>query len=533
MAEAKKQSFFGGAAVLAAGVVIVKIIGAIYKIPLYNILGEAGTADFNNAYNIYAALLTISTAGLPVALSKMVSEANTLGRENQARRVFRVSAATFLTLGAVSFCVMWFGSDWCAALLNNPRAAYGIRTLAPAVVCVGGLSAFRGYAQGSFRMTPTAVSQIIEAVCKLAVGLAIAQYLLKLGRDVSVASAGAIAGVTVGTVLAVVYMAVDYAVHRVKITANDVPDEAGVILKRLISIAVPITLSSSMVSIFTLIDTSLVQGQLQNALGYTLDETRRLYGTYSSGMNLYNLPSSMMTALTISVLPTVSAALARPDRAHTARVLDSSLRVTGLIAFPMGLGLWALAEPIFKLLYPRYDSMLGGQLLAVLGLASLFVCLMLIANSILQAHGRVNVPILTMFIGGVIKVALNYNLAAVPSINIHAAPIGTLTCFAVVAVLNLFLVYRTVEDKPNYFALFTKPLAASLLMAVCAKGSYALLAARLPLGGTVGRLLCVGVPVALAVVVYAVLVVALRIITKDDLALLPKGDKIGKLLRVK
>ena len=534
MAETKKQSFFGGAAVLAVGVVVVKVVGALYKIPLYNLLGEKGTADFSNAYNIYAALLTISTAGLPVALSKMVSEANTLGREHQSRRILLVSAATFLTLGVLSFALMWFGNDLVAARwLHNPRAAAGIRTLAPAVVCVGGLSAFRGYAQGCFRMTPTAVSQIIEAVCKLVVGLALASYLLNLGRDVSVASAGAIAGVTVGTVLALAYMIADYLRHRVKITSNDIPEESGVILRRLISLAVPITLSSSMVAIFTVIDTSLLQMRLQTALGYSLDEMRRAYGTYSSGMNLYNLPSSMMTALTISVLPTVSASLARKDRVHTARIIGSSLRTTALLAFPMGLGLWALAEPIMGLLYPRYDSVLGGQLLAVLGLASLFVCVMLISNSVLQAHGRVRAPILTMFIGGVIKVALNYILAGVPSVNIHAAPIGTLCCFAVVAVLNLILVYRTVEDKPNYVALFAKPLGASLVMAFCARFCCALLSRVLPVGGTMGRLVSVGAAIALAVVVYAVLVVLLRIITKDDLTLLPKGEKIGRLLHIK
>ena len=534
MAETKKQSFFGGAAVLAAGVVVVKIIGAIYKIPLYNLLGDAGAADFNNAYNIYAALLTVSTAGLPVALSKMVSEANTLGRENQAKRILRVSAATFLTLGLLSFALMWFGNGVIAERwLHNPRAALGIRTLAPAVVCVGGLSAFRGYAQGNFRMTPTAVSQVIEAVCKLAVGLALAGYLLRLGHDASVASAGAIAGVTVGTVLALAYMIADYLLHRVKRAFHDVPDSRGAILRRMISLAVPITLSSSMVAIFTVIDTSLLQWRLQSALGYGLDQTRSLYGTYSSGMNLYNLPSSMMTALTISVLPTVSASLARGDRAHTERIVGSSLRTTALLAFPMGLGLWALAEPIMALLYPRYDSVLGGKLLAVLGLASLFVCLMLISNSILQAHGRVKTPILTMFVGGVIKVALNYVLSGMPSVNIHAAPIGTLTCFAVTAVLNLILLYRTVEVKPNYFALFTKPLLASLLMALAAKGTYRLAAAFITTERTIGRMLCVGVSVGAAIVLYAALVVALRIVTKDDLALLPKGQKLAKLLHIK
>ena len=189
MATEKKQSFFGGAAVLAVGVVIVKIIGALFKIPLANILSETGNADFNNAYNIYAVLLTISTAGLPVALSKMISEAKTLGRERQARRVLKVSFAAFLTLGILSFVIMWFGNEKCAALLNNPNAAYGIKALAPGVVCVGCLAAFRGFAQGSFRMTPTAVSQIIEAVSKLFIGLGLSMYVVSLGYEDYIAAA--------------------------------------------------------------------------------------------------------------------------------------------------------------------------------------------------------------------------------------------------------------------------------------------------------------------------------------------------------
>ena len=173
MATEKKQSFLGGAAVLAFGIVAVKIIGAVFKIPLRNILGEGGSADFSNAYNIYATLLTVSTAGLPVALSKLVSESYALGRTRQAHRTFRVSLSVFLVLGVASFALMWWGSDLLAGFLNNPRAAYGIRALAPAVVCVGCLSAFRGYAQGRQYMTPTAVSQIIEALCKLMLGLAL------------------------------------------------------------------------------------------------------------------------------------------------------------------------------------------------------------------------------------------------------------------------------------------------------------------------------------------------------------------------
>ena len=290
-----------------------------------------------------------------------------------------------------------------------------------------------------------------------------------------------------------------------------------------------------MVSVITLIDTSLVQGRLQSALQYTLDETRALYGNYSACMDLYNLPSSLMVALTASVIPAVSAAITQRNDRQTARIVRSSFRVTALLAFPMGLGLWALSGPIFRLFYPRYDGALGGQLLAVLGIASIFVCLMLVTNSILQSYGRVNVPIVTMLIGGVVKIVLNYNLVAVPSVNIHGAPIGTLVCFALTALLNLIAVSRVTSFRLNYPGYFLRPLLASLAMALTARGVYAL-CARFLLTEESGRtmlLLCVAAAILAAVAVYGALVLALRCIRREDLELLPKGDKLARLLHVR
>ena len=318
----KQNSFFGGAAILAAGILIVKLIGMFYKIPLINIIGEAGAADFNNAYNIYAVLLTVSTAGLPVAVSKLVSEANALDRRNQVRRTFRLALVLFLALGLVSFLVMFFRADWLAGLMNDSKAAPGIRALAPAVVCVGCLAAMRGYSQGHSNMAPTSVSQIIEALCKLVVGLGLAFWLVKQGKDPDVAAAGAITGVTVGTVVALAYMVLDFLLSRGRedIRGTDRPDSAGSILANILKIAVPITLSSSMVGIVTVIDSSLVQGQLQSALDLTEQASRTLYGNYSGALNIYNLPTSLMAAITASVIPAVSAALARRDRRGAARI---------------------------------------------------------------------------------------------------------------------------------------------------------------------------------------------------------------------
>ena len=373
----KQNTFFGGAAILAVGIMVVKLIGMFYKIPLINIIGEQGSADFGNAYNIYAVLLTISTAGLPVAVSKLVSEANATGRQNQVRRVFRLSLALFLTLGVLSFLIMSFGSAQLAALMNDDQAAPGIRALAPAVICVGCLSAFRGYAQGHGNMTPTAVSQIIEALCKLVVGLGLAYWLVKAGADQSHAAAGAITGVTVGTIVALAYMLLNYLMGRSREgLAKDTPDSNATIIRNLLMIAVPITISSSMVGIVTVIDSSLVQGQLQRALlentdcwalykdfmnfdtlesalkawQATLPEgtavsmsllsdqladgsktagalhdaleaaSRTLYGNYNGALNIYNLPTSLMAAITAAVIPAVSGTLARRDRKGARRV---------------------------------------------------------------------------------------------------------------------------------------------------------------------------------------------------------------------
>ena len=540
----KQNSFFGGAAILAAGILIVKLIGMFYKIPLINIIGEAGAADFNNAYNIYAVLLTVSTAGLPVAVSKLVSEANALNRRNQVRRTFRLALVLFLALGLVSFLVMFFRADALAGMMNDSKAAAGIRALAPAVVCVGCLAALRGYSQGHSNMAPTSVSQIIEALCKLAVGLGLAFWLVKQGKDPDVAAAGAITGVTVGTVVALIYMVLDFFLSRGREDTHgtDRPDSAGSILANILKIAVPITLSSSMVGIVTVIDSSLVQGQLQSALNLTEKASRTLYGNYSGALNIYNLPTSLMAAITASVIPAVSAALARRDRRGAARITGSALRITALLSLPMGVGLFVLGTPIIRLLFPSLNVEVAGPLLSTLGIATPFVCMVLVCNSVLQAHGFINLPVIVMVLGGIVKIVNNYNL--VGAIGIAGAPVGNILCFGLALMLDLVVITRVIPNRPRLLPIFVKPAIASAIMGGAAWAVYGLLSRILTAeqvneaGETIrvvsrmGNALGIFLAIAVAGVVYLVLVVAIRAISKDDLALMPKGDKLARLLRL-
>ena len=593
MAAAKPNTFFGGAAILAMGILVVKVIGLFYKIPLVNIIGSEGSADFNNAYNIYSVLLTISTAGLPVAVSKMVSEANALGRQNQVHKVFRLSLAAFLTLGVVSFLIMYFGSEQLAGMMHDSLAAAGIRALVPAVICVGCLSAFRGYAQGHGNMTPTAVSQILEALCKLVIGLGLAYWLVRAGQPSHVAAAGAITGVTVGTILALAYMIFNFVSTRMREEKDtqDAPDSARRILSTLMKIAIPITISSSMVGIVTVIDSALVQGQIQKVLISDPDSwalyqqvvdfapleaardawqqavssgaaaeavsqlygavelaaeniSRSLYGNYSGALTIYNLPLSLMAAITASVIAAVSAALARRDRRGAARITGSALRITALLAFPMGVGLFVLGTPIIRLIFPELHASVAGPLLSTLGIASIFVCLMLVCNSVLQAHGFINLPVVIMALGGVVKIVTNYNLVAVPTIGISGAPVGNVLCFGLCMVLDLVVIARVIHGRPDYLPLLAKPAAAAGVMGLGAWAVYGLLSKLLSYEevtqagetiqtlGKTGNGIAVMGAILIAVIIYAVLVVALRAISREDLSLMPKGDKIAKILRL-
>ncbi len=375
--------------------------------------------------------------------------------------------------------------------------------------------------------------------------LALAALLVQQSKEL--ASAGAILGVTCGSLVALVYLLFTFSRQRERRTSNDRPDSSKRIFLSLISVAIPITIGSSVTNIVYLIDNGLILNQLQNALGMTEDAANALYGNYGAVSSLYQLPSALMIPFTASILPAVAAARSRRDQRGASRVSESAMRIGMLLALPAGFGLTALAGPITAMLYPGYDNNVAGGCLAWLGIASIFVCIMLLSNSILQAHGMVNLPVVIAAIGGVIKLVVNYVLVGIESINVVGAAIGTLCCFAVVAIMDLFVIHRIIPAPPRMDRIFVKPLIASGFMALAAWACHGLLAKVLGLlspfqatdaAGVVTGLTGMGNAIAtlggigIGVVVYVVLIVALKAISKDDLSLMPKGDKLAKILRI-
>lgn len=550
----KKNSFFGGAAILTAGIVIVKLIGALYKVPLGNILTDAGFADFNNAYDVYSLLIVISTGGLPVALSKMVSEANALGRVNQVNKVFHLATVAFCILGTLSFLIMAVFPSQLAAFMGNSRSRWSILALAPAVFFICPMSSLRGYFQGHSLMTPTAISQILEAICKLVIGLLLANTIMKAGMDESLAAAGAILGVSVGVALAMFYMYFCYLarVSRQK-QGRDVPDGSKEILSTLAKLAIPITVGASIIAATNILDSAILMDRLQKGLGMTQDTARTLQGVYKKTMTLYNLPSSFMVPLTSSVIPAVSAARAVRSYRQGAQISETTLRTTALLAFPAGVGLFVLGEPIIRLLYPSTDVALAGWMLSVLGIASIAVCFMLVSNSIMQAHKLVTLPMATTLIGCILKLIAGYFLIGNPDINIKGGAISTVVCFGIIALLDLVIIKLALPRSLSYVRVFAKPAAAAAAMgasawAVCGLLSKVLVKLKpfqmaedgVPILDEAGKAmlswkgnaLAVMAAIGVAVIVYFALVLLTKAISKEDLSLMPKGDKIARLLRI-
>ncbi len=539
MSEVKKQSYLKGAAILAATVVIAKIIGAVFKIPLYNLLGDRGTTNFALTYSIYALLLTISTSGIPVALSRQISAAAATGRARQVKRYFSVALPAFALVGAVFAVLMFVFADQLAVVMGDDISA-GIRMLSPAVFFVCVVSVYEGYGQGHGNMLPTAVKQIIEVTSKLLFGLAIAWWMLKQGRATPIVASGAISGVSIGLGIALVVLIIykrkiDRAQHYNRIEAQDIPASRFRTLLSIFKVSIPITIGASFINIMTLVDYRLVLYRLQSGAGFSEELAKVMTGVYSKAQTILIIPSSLIVPLSISIIPAIAAAIAASRRREAKVIMESSLKMTNMFAMPAAAGMSILSLPIFGVLFPNSHAS-GPTLLMIFGAASFFVCMQIISTAILQANGYERIPMFTFPIGGIIQILLDWFLVGNPDIGIIGSPIGTLTCYFVITVLNFTFIVVKVENKPNIAKVFVKPALCTAVMGVAAWAVYELLykvgSAALG-GGRLALLVCLIGAIAVAIIVYGILVIATKTVTREDMKLVPKGERIANFLKIK
>jgi len=518
---------------LALSTAIVKVIGALYKIPLNAIIGPEGFSYFNTAYEIYTVLLMVSSAGLPVAMSRMISQANSLGNYRQVRKIYSTCRTIFLILGLSGGLLMTVFCRQLAQFQEQPDAWAAIGALGPCAFFICLISTYRGFFQGQSNMMPTSVSQVLEALCKLIIGMGAALLVLHYTNSIPLAAGGAILGVTVGTALSALYLKLTChkSYKTLPVTDEEVPS-SGKIAKDLLAIAVPITIGSAGLQLLTMLETKIYMSQLLNTLGYTQNQADTMKGIYNMTQTIFNMPCAFINPITISIIPAITAQLTLNKSSAVKATEESGARITGLISLPCAVGLCLLAEPVTALLggYSGEELQLSTGLMSILGICIVFNAIVLLTNAIMQAHGNVTLPVINMFIGGILKLAVIFILTGNPHIGILGTPIGTLVCYICITALNLISMRKVFANPPAILKSILRAVIAAAIMGAAVFGVRQGL--LLLLGDGMSRLIACAVPILVGVVVYAIAVVKLKAITREDCLLLPKGEKIAKLLHL-
>lgn len=522
----KQKSLVGGVSILGAAGLICKVVGVIYRIPLAACIGGEGLGLYSKVFQSYNLLLTVSSAGIPVAISRMVSHYVTLDDQRTAKQIFRVALWALATLGLLASLVMVLLSDQLAASVGAPEINVGYVAIAPSLLLVCVMSAFRGYLQGHRQMLPTAVSQLIEQVGKLAVSLPLAVAGMN-AYGPAMGAAGMLLGTSVGEGVALAYMALAYRGRRAEYAAlpqceNGESMTNGFVGKRLAVIAIPITLGACIVPLAGWIDGFMVT-RLMEADGMSHAEALTRYGLYSSiVLSLINVPTALAMAMSTNLVPHISAGCARKDRAYVARESQTGLRIASVVGFPCAVGMSLLARPIIYLLFmgKRYTPVqldLAGEILQLSALTIILFTQVQATSGILQGCGKQRIPMYTLAAGVACKIALNYLLIGTPEINIHGAPIASLACYFVSMTPNLYYAKKYAGCSLNMGELLARPLGATALMGVAVWALWRFLfgdaALQSRLWTAVGVALCVAAGVAL----YAVAAWKLGAIRREDL----------------
>lgn len=587
--KSSSQSFLKGAFILSLSMVVVKLIGAIYKVSLtnlYSLFGDAyasvGAGIFNNAYELYIPLFTLASAGFPIAVSRLVSENTAQGRYNDVKQIHKVSKPFFIVTGFVCFLIMVFGSYIYIDLINSPYSFYPVLCLAPTIFFGCLVSIYRGYFEGLRNMVPTAVSEIIEALSKLVIGLFGFYIVTTTGLDeykasgtifgltfetesdamytlISFSVSAAIIGITIGSALAFLYLFLRY-----KIKGDGIPKayysqsvearSKKETFQKLLRTAIPIGLASLVMSLTAFVDSIIIQNLLYNTAvenreaflaqfnglmdsklpadavlpgGDTTKITihTSLWGIYSSALTIIQLVTAVTQVFGTSAMPNVTNAYTKGNRKELKVSIETVLKLTTMFTFPAGIGIFALSEPIMGLIYadPAIIS-IGGNVLRVMGISVIFMACSTPLCSMLQGVGRVDLPLKLFSVGMIIKIIVNYAFVSVMEINIVGAAVGSLVAYLIICIAAMYQLVKNSGVIPNFISTIIKPLTSAAICGVVAYFSYDLL--QNIINGKVATV----VAVAAAALIYLISLVLLRTFSANELKFLPKGEKIVIIL---
>ena len=510
-----KKTFLSGAIILSVAGLLVKFLGAAFRIPLANIIGADGIGFYQTAYPIYAVLLIMSTSGIPTAVSKLVSEKRAIGDYYGAQAVFRAAVVFLFIVGIITSSVFFLSSKFLVTyVFRAPGAYYAMIAIAPALLFVPVMSAFRGYFQGHQDMRPTAISQIVEQLFRVIPGLVLAYYLTSKGLEYAAAGAsfGAASGAFMGTLVIVLMYVLRRKDRRRNLQGSAFEEKPGQIMKKLFAIAIPITIGAEIMPIMNVVDLTIVMNRLQD-IGFTYGAADKLYGQLSGlAAPLTNLPQILIISMALSLVPVISAANETRDYNFLKYNVQVAVRSAIIVGLPCAAGLMILSEPIMLLLYPMQKASAASSASCLFILASgiLFLAIVQVCTSILQGIGKPEVPVRNLLISCIFKIVCTYILTGIPSFNVRGAAIGTVVAYVVASILNLYAVLKFTKCKFDILLFIIKPVFATIVMGIIVAFSYS--AFRNNLGN-----LATVISILLGMASYTFMLIGVKAITHSEL----------------
>ena len=532
----KSGGFIKQAAILAIASLFVRFLGFVYRLPLTNMIGDEGNAIYAGGYYIYTFLLILSSAGLPAAISKLVSERIALRQYRNAHRVFQSALILSAALGTFFAVLLFLTARKMAVLVQSPNSYYAILTLCPTLVIVAIMAVYRGYFQGMHTMVPTAISQIIEQIFNAFFSVYLAWVFLSIQipegmtKNIPLAAAGGTMGTGIGALAGLIVVVTSYCMirkallWRVDRCRQPYEETRRELVRRVLETAWPIIAGTAVFSITNLVDMAMVMRILVHT-GFSQTEAEVLYGQLSGKfVTLTTLPVAISTAVATAALPSIAASVKRKERQLVRSKMALTYRVSMIISVPAAMGISALGPQIIAMLFPNASD--GGMLLTVGGISIIFLALCQTSTGILQGIGHIKVPVMGAILGAITKVILNALLIRIPSVNVLGAVISTTGCYLVAGVFDVVVLSRLTGTRFDIVGSFLKPVIGSVAMAAGAIASYYLFFELLG-KPTVSTLLAICV----AIMIYGLVMLLIKGINENDLRTLPCGGKLIVVLR--
>lgn len=527
--EKKKSTFIQQAAILAAAGLISRLIGFVYKLPMTNMVGDEGMGIYNFGYMVYNFFLVISSAGLPVAISKMVSERLALKRYNSAHRVFKVSLAAAAILGFICTLFLFLFAEKLSGAMSNPDATTTLLTLAPTITLFALMSCYRGYFQGMGNTMPTAISQILEQVVNAATSILLVWYFMKALNDVKYGAAGGTAGTGLGAVAGLAVMFFIYRLNR-PVIKRRIASEKGIIvsegkrriLKELAATAFPIIAGTAIFSFTNMIDMQMVMSRLQEYLTY--ERTNALYGQLTNKyVSISTLPVAISSAMATACIPFIASANRLNKKKEMYTKINTAMRLAMIISIPAAVGLGVLSDQILMLLFKSFPE--GGMLIKIGSISVIFLALYQITTGMLQAIGKLYIPVIAAITGIIVKIPLNYFLLGNENINVLGAVIGTIVCYVIASAVDVYSLVKYTKIRLDYSGMLLKPGIASLIMGMACYVSYYLVFYLFP-----NNTVCTLFSIAVGIAAYFISMLFVGGFKKSDIAVMPLGGSILRLL---